>query len=293
MTWQLQADGARPVQRTEQRDQHPLARSLRAFERRDQSRASLERVRSDVESGLDHDEFWLQYQPRVALATMESAGVEALLRWGGDHADLSPRAFLPSLRQTAAMVRLGRWVLEEACRQAAAWDEQRPVDADALLMSVNVTALEVLEPGFADRLFRCLDQVGLPIELLQIELDAADQLSGDGTLALRLQSLRHQGLRVAIDNVGPSFGVGSERIAADAVHIDRRWVRAVAADEELSQSLAELVGRAHASGSRVCASGVQTVEELVELAAIGCDQAQGYLFCPPVDPHELDWLDDG
>jgi EAL domain-containing protein (putative c-di-GMP-specific phosphodiesterase class I) len=293
MAWQLRSDGGGPVRRTNRPDRHPLARSLGALERRDQRRGSLERVHSDVEAGLAQHEFSLQYQPRVALATMESAGAEALLRWGGDHGDLTPKAFLPTVRQTAAMVRLGRWVLAEACCQAAAWEARRPADADPLLVSVNVTALEVLERGFADHLFRCLDTSGLPIELLQVEIDAADQLGGDSTLGLRLQSLRHQGLRVAIDKVGPAFGLGSERVAADAVHIERRWVRAVGHDDELLDSLRHLVERAHESGARVCATGVQEVEELVELAAIGCDEAQGYLFCPPVDPSELDWIEGG
>jgi len=293
MTWQLRSGGVDPVRRTNRPQRHPLARSLGALERRDQRRASLERVNADVDAGLAQHEFSLQYQPRVALATMESAGAEALLRWGGDHGDLTPKAFLPSVRQTAAMVRLGRWVLAEACRQAAAWEDRRPADADPLLMSVNVTALQVLEQGFADHLFRCLDASGLSIELLQVEIDAADQLGGDRTLALRLQSLRHRGLRVAIDKVGPAFGLGSERVAADAVHIERRWVRAVGQDDELLESLSRLVERAHDSGARVCATGVQEVGELVELAAIGCDEAQGFLFCPPVEPYELDWIEGG
>lgn len=293
MAWQLCTDGGGPVRRSNGTDRHPLGRSLQALDRRAQRGATLERVHADVEAGLDHHEFALQYQPRIEVKTLDTVGVEALLRWNGaDRGDLGPRAFLPSVRQTAAMIPLGQWVLEEACQQQAAWEQQRPAGARPLLMSVNVTALEVLERGFAAHLFRTLERHGLPFDRLQIEIDAADQLGGDTTLGLRLQSLRHYGVRVAIDNVGPAFGLSSDRIGADAVHIERRWVRAIGDDGEVKASLAALVERAHASGARVCASGVQSSDELLELSWIGCDEVQGYLFCPPVGSSELDWIDD-
>lgn len=293
MAWQLCSDGGGPVRRVNRTDRHPLGRSLQALERRALRTVTLERVHSDVDAGLDHHEFTLQYQPRVELRTLDTAGVEALLRWDGSgRGDLGPRAFLPSVRQTGAMVRLGQWILDESCRQLAVWEQQRPADARPLLMSVNVTALEVLERGFSDHLFRTLDRHDVPLDRLQLEIDAADQLGGATALALRLQSLRHRGLRVAIDNVGPAFGLSGDRIGADAVHIERRWVRAIGTDGEVRASLAALVERAHASGARVCATGVQTPDELVDLNWIGCDEVQGYLFCPPVAADELDWIDD-
>lgn len=295
MAWQLSSEGTGPDRPAfgGSGEPHPLGRSLQALQRRAHRGVTLERVHSEVEEALSHHEFRLQYQPRISISELDTTGVEALLRWNdAERGELGPKAFLPSVRQTAAMVPLGRWVMEEACRQLAVWERARPATARPLLMSVNVTGLEVLEPGFSAHLLRTAEDNELPLSQLQIELDAADELRGDTQLGLRLQGLRHRGLQVAIDNVGPAYGLAGNRIGADAVHIDRRWVRSIVDDAEVRSSLAALVVRAHDSGARVCASGVQTSEELVALGEIGCDDVQGFLFCPPVDAGELDWIDD-
>lgn len=295
MAWQLSSEGGGPAapRPTDASGPNPLDRSLQALQRRAHRGVTLERVHTEVEEALSHQEFRLQYQPRISTADRDTTGVEALLRWSdAGRGELGPKAFLPSVRQTAAMIPLGRWVVEEACRQLATWERARPASARPLLMSVNVTGLEVLEDGFSDHLLRTAEAHDLPLAQLQIELDAADELRGDTALGLRLQGLRHRGLRVAIDNVGPAFGLAGNRIGADAVHIDRRWVRSIVDDAEVRSSLAALVTRAHDSGARALASGVQTAAELEALGEIGCDEVQGYLFCPPVDANELDWIDD-
>jgi c-di-GMP phosphodiesterase len=295
MARDLVAGGGGPTRHTTRQwhEPHPLARSLQLFERRGHLGDTLERVDADVQTGLGEHEFFLVYQPRVSLRTLDTVGVEALLRWDDSSRGLiGPRAFLPSVKQTKAMITLGRWVLEEACLHAAAWERARPVDAHPLMMSVNVTALEVLSPTFTDTVLGILGRTDLPIDRLQIEIDAGDQLGGDSTLVARLQSLRHQGLRVAIDNVGPTFAIGNTLIAADSIHIHRRWVRSLSADRELTRALSSLVERAHRSGAQVCATGVESERERQELAVIGCDQAQGFLFCPPIEGDELDWIAD-
>jgi EAL domain-containing protein (putative c-di-GMP-specific phosphodiesterase class I) len=271
---------------------HGLARSLRAQTWRAHLGDTLERVEADVRAALDVDEFFLLYQPRVSLQTGHVVAVEALLRWYDPTRGLiGPKAFLPNVRQTPAMVPLGRRVLVEACRAAAAWEGSRPPDADPLVMSVNVTAVEVLAETFTGTLRDILAETGVPLDHLQLELDVSDELMGHPDVTTKLQMLRSRGLRLSVETVHPAFANARDVIDADCINVGRRWVRTVGTDGEIIKMLSALVDRAHRSGAQVCAMGVEEEHQAAALRQIGCDQAQGFLYCEPVMADDLDWLD--
>jgi EAL domain-containing protein (putative c-di-GMP-specific phosphodiesterase class I) len=126
--------------------------------------------------------------------------------------------------------------------------------------------------------------------MLQLEIDASDPLRSETLVSTRLQQLRDDGVRLAIDGASPLLGSGSAGVDADSVNLQRRWVRGIAADAGVASGVAALVERVHRSGGTVCAMGIEERDQADVLASLGCDHAQGYLYCDPVPADALGWL---
>jgi EAL domain-containing protein (putative c-di-GMP-specific phosphodiesterase class I) len=278
--------------RAELPDRDPMARRLRLQDSRGRLSDTVADIEAEVVKGLGLGQFSLLYQPRVSLRSGDVIAIEALLRWrDSSRGLLGPKAFLPLVAQTSAMVALGQWVLDEACGEAARWEVERPAGVAPVMVSVNVAAEEVLESGFLAGVHLVLQERALPPTMLQLELDASDPLRAETLVSTRLQILRDEGVRLAIDGASPQLGIGSAGIDADNVHLQRRWVRNVVGDAAVASGVAALVERVHRSGGKVCATGVETREQADVLTSLGCDHAQGYLFCDPVPSDDLGWLD--
>jgi EAL domain-containing protein (putative c-di-GMP-specific phosphodiesterase class I) len=244
-------------------------------------------------------EFGLEYQPLVRLADRCMAGVEALVRWTlPDGRRVDPGRFVPLAEDTGFIVPLGRWVLAQACRQAAAWEAGDL--QTGLVVSVNVAARQVREPGLVDVVATVLAETGLPPELLQLELtESALMGTPDGSLAV-LHALAGMGVRIAIDD----FGTGYSNLAYLRhlpVHVlkmagpfvtgavprgaDRETtVDAAAIDHEV---VALIIRLAHRLGLTVTAESVETAEQLAQLERLGCDIGQGWFFSRAVPAHEV------
>ena len=154
---------------------------------------------------------------------------------------------------------------------------------------MNVAAEEVLEAGFVDGVRLVLREPALPATMLQLELDASDPLRSETLVSTRLQQLRDEGVRLAIDGASPLLGSGSAGVDADSVHLQRRWVRGIAADASVAASVAALSsGPSHRGhGVRHRCRGARGRRA----TSLGCDHAQGYLYCDPVPAEALGWLD--
>jgi EAL domain-containing protein (putative c-di-GMP-specific phosphodiesterase class I) len=277
--------------RRELPDRDPMARRLRFQDSRGRLSDTVADIESQVVQALGLGQFSLLYQPRVSLRTGDVVAIEALLRWeDSTRGVLGPKAFLPLVAQTSAMIALGQWVLEDACSEAARWEVERPAGGAPVTLSVNVAAEEVLDARFVDGVRLILRERALPPTMLQLELDASDPLRGETLVSTRLQQLRDEGVRLAIDGASPLLGSGSAGIDADSVHLQRRWVRGIAGDAGVAASVAALVERVHRSGATVCATGVEEREQADVLASLGFDHAQGFLFCDPVPAEALGWL---
>ncbi len=282
----------RAQRRRELPDRDPMARRLRMQDSRGRLSDTVADIESDVVAALGLGQFSLLYQPRMALDSGDVVAVEALLRWQDSARGLlGPKAFLPLVAQTSAMVALGQWVLYEASREAARWELERPAGVRPVMVSVNVAALEVLEPAFFDSVQLILEEHALPTTQLQLEIDASDPLRGETVVTTRLGLLRDEGVRVAIDGACPQLGSGSLHLDADSVHLHRRWTRSIANDAALAEAVAGLVERTHRSGGTVCAMGVETQAQADVLSVVGCDLGQGYFYCDPVPSDLIGWLD--
>ncbi len=246
---------------------------------------ALERL--ELEHGLrravERNEFVVHYQPYVSLATGKIVGIEALARW--EHPErglLSPDEFVRVAEETGLIVPIGEVVLEEACRQAKAWQERRPSDSPAVC--VNLSARQFWEPGLADTVGRILDETELDSHYLCLEVTESTAMSNAPATAATLEELQDLGVRAIIDDFGTGYSSLSylERFPVDDVKIDRSFVGGLGEERGAAVLASGVISLAHALGLKVIAEGVETEEQLERLQEMGCDLAQGYLFSEPL-----------
>jgi diguanylate cyclase (GGDEF)-like protein len=227
-------------------------------------------------------EFRLHYQPLVDLADGRVRGTEALVRWQHpEHGLLTPGRFVEAAERSGAIVPLGRWVLEQACAQAAAWWRERGPDAP--YVSVNVSPVELVEPGWADGTVRVIDLTGVPPDRIQLEITEQAVLAEEAASLAALRALRDAGIRLALDDFGTGYSGPSwlRRLPVHAIKIDGSFVDGLRSAEPNpvdSSIIVAMVHMAHAIGLEVTAEWVETVRQAERLAAIGCDLGQGRWF---------------
>jgi len=242
-------------------------------------------VEADLRLAIDQSELAVFYQPQVSLHSGDLIGFEALVRWHHPERGLvGPDEFISVAEDTGLIVPLGTWVLEQACREAGSWPSSR----DELLMSVNVSARQLADPGFLDTVARVLHQTRLHPAALCLEMTESALFVASEAMTMAIASLRHLGVRVSLDDFGTGYASLSYLVQfrPDAIKIDKIFVQRLGDDPMNSAIVAAIIELAHNLGLTVVAEGVETPQQLTMLRALGCDQAQGYLFATAL-PAEL------
>ncbi len=245
-------------------------------------------------AALERREFYVEYQPIVRLTDGRLLGVEALVRWAHpEFGRLGPDRFIGLAEETGLIVPLGHWVLAEACTQAAAWARLGGIEP---VVSVNLAARQVAEPGLVDDIAAVLRTAGLPPTSLQLELTESAIMGTTGEPLAALRKLVDLGIRIAIDD----FGTGYSNLAylrhlpVHALKIAGSFVEGLRAGEPDSvdaRIVTALVSLAHTLKLDVIAEGVETHDQAERLRAIGADSAQGWLYAKPGPPEEVShWL---
>ncbi|CAA9534454.1 MAG: diguanylate cyclase/phosphodiesterase (GGDEF & EAL domains) with PAS/PAC sensor(s), partial [uncultured Thermoleophilia bacterium] len=241
-------------------------------------------MRDDLRRALDRRELHLVYQPIVSLRGVRRlVHVEALLRWQSPTRGLvSPADFIPLAESAGLIVPIGRWVLEQACRDVTRWRAERP-DLRALGVSVNVSAVQLREPGYWGEVGAVIDQTGVDPTLLGLELTES-ALMDSGELLAPVQLLRDVGCRLFLDDFGTGYSSLSylRSFPVDVLKIDRSFVGGVGQELGDSAIVAATISMAHSLGVEVVAEGVETGGQAAHLELVGCDYAQGYHFSRPV-----------
>ncbi|MGH9075032.1 MAG: putative bifunctional diguanylate cyclase/phosphodiesterase, partial [Acidimicrobiales bacterium] len=236
-----------------------------------------------LRQALERRELVVHYQPQVAMADQRIVGVEALVRW--QHPErglLEAGKFVPLAEEIGLIVPIGLWVLEEACRQLQLWQATVP-GAERLWCSVNVSARQLTQPGFAEAVGAALASTGIPPDTLCLEVtETALMESGSMTLRL-LVHLRELGVRLAIDDFGTGYASLSylQRFPVDIIKIDRSFVDGLGRRPNDDAIVSALTGMGRALGLDVVAEGVETGEQAAHLQTLGCDLAQGFHFARP------------
>ncbi|GAA4880089.1 putative bifunctional diguanylate cyclase/phosphodiesterase [Actinomycetospora straminea] len=254
-----------------------------------------EEVRLTVEmsllSAIRDGTLAIHYQPVVDLRTASAGGVEALLRW--HHPTLgpvSPELFVGVAEATNLAGELGRWVLDGACRQLAAWRRDRPdVVGPGFTMAVNVSPVQLLAIDFVDAVAEVLARHGLDGRDLVLEVTEHAVVGDLDAASATLRGLRRLGVCVAIDDFGTGYSSLAQlkALPVTILKIDRTFVRDLGRTAEDLSIVRSIVGLAHSFGLDLIAEGVETELAARTLLDMGCTTAQGYLFSRPLPPDQL------
>lgn len=244
--------------------------------------ADLDRLRlaTDLYSAWEREEFQLFYQPVVCVETQRITGFEALLRWyHPTRGFVSPNDFIPLAEETRLIDRLGLWVLRQACLQLRQWQEEFPT-YPPLTVSVNVSPVQLLQSDLSQQIQRICQETGIAPGSLRLEITESVLIENSEAAIARLRELKAMGIQLYLDDFGTGYSSLSRlyELSIDVLKIDRSFVRG-----QQWGMIRGIVHLASGLGLEVIAEGIETLEELVQVQALGCDRVQGYLFSKPVD----------
>ena len=241
-----------------------------------------------LSEAITNEKLSVAYQPIVSHAAGRCVALEALVRW--DHPQrgpVPPSEFIPLAERSGDILALGRWVLEEACREASRWPGAQPPG-----VSVNVSAAQVLAgSSFVQDVLGALERSGLPPDRLHLELTESSFAGDDDRVAVVLAKLRSQGVRISIDDFGTGFSsLGYlQNLPIDTIKIDKTFASGIGA--EAKPIVRAIVSMAKALGYGLIAEGVETESQMSALNALGVEVQQGFLFSRPLPATDVPaWL---
>jgi diguanylate cyclase (GGDEF)-like protein len=262
------------------------------YYRKEMSSGTAERLALEhrLRGALDRGEFVLHYQPQISQREHHMVGVEALLRWQDPERGLvGPGEFMPVLESTGLIVRVGEWVLSRAAQDIRHWQE---LHLPRLRVAVNVSTMELSQPGLAARVLRLAGHNGSRLDL-DIEITEGEMLQDLASITEVLQQLRAAGVRVAIDDFGTGFSSLSRlsELPIDILKIDCSFVRRLTADRASHAIVSTIIALARSYNLDTVAEGVETTGQLEILETLGCATSQGYLHSPAVPAETIErWL---
>ncbi len=250
----------------------------------------MQRLRSErldsearLERAVREEQFILHYQPIVDLASGALVGLEALLRWQDpERGLLSPAHVIPLAEETGLIIPIGRWVLQEACREARRW--RRP-DGQQPWISVNLSARQFQEIGLVSDVQEALSAGGLRASDLVLEITESSLMQDSEATIDRLDRLKRLGVRLAVDDFGTGYSSLDylRRFPIDILKIDRSFVSGVDGDVKESTLCRAIVALGNSLGMETLAEGIETSGQLGALRSLGCELGQGFLFARPLE----------
>ena len=259
------------------------------FTQRMHTRAvELLQLETDLRQAVEQDQIVLHYQPIVSLGAETFVGCEALMRWNHPKRGLvSPGEFIRVAEESGAILRLTRWSLDEACKQAKAW---RSLGVEDVYVSLNISPRQLQQGGLYETVMQALAEQGLEPQALQLELTESALLESSAPNVDTLRKLFQNGVRLALDDFGTGYSslIYLKRFPLHAIKIDRSFVQRLPQDSGNAAIASGLIAMAHSLNLRVTAEGVETAQQLQFLRDQGCDEIQGYLISPAVDVRSIE-----
>ncbi len=248
-------------------------------------------IENEMRKALERKELELYYQPQYTMGEKRICGVEALLRW--NHPELGripPVKFIPIAEESGLIIPIGKWVLREACRQNAEWQN---TGHPPFLVAVNASAIEIMSPDYVGSIQSALDKSGLDPRWLQIEITEGVLLENIDAAIKQLKEVRSLGVSVAIDDFGSGYSSMSylQRLPIDCLKIDKAFIKELeGAEEESLRSRAlinAIVGLGLNLGLKVIAEGIESPPQQELLCTLGCEVGQGFLFKEPAPAADI------
>jgi diguanylate cyclase (GGDEF)-like protein/PAS domain S-box-containing protein len=262
----------------------------------DEARARATRRRT-IASALTHaierNQLRLEYQPVLDLTSLDTVGFEALLRW--THPDLGPIApneFIPIAEANGLIVAIGEWVIDRALQQLGDW-HRNPDLPEGLWMAVNVSAQQLSHEGLVARVGETIERCGVPASAVHLEITESVLLDRIDRALPTIAGLHRLGVEIAIDDFGTGYSSLSylSRLPVNTLKIDRSFVNALTVDHCGGSIIRAIANLADSLGLHVIAEGVETVEQLETLRALGCTTGQGFLWSPALHPDSAEqWM---
>ncbi|HVK54295.1 MAG TPA: EAL domain-containing protein [Burkholderiales bacterium] len=239
-------------------------------------------LETSLRKAIENSEFVLHYQPAVQLNSGRIAGLEALLRWQRPgHGLIPPKDFIPVLEETGLIVRVGSWVIAEACKQIGLWMRS---SIGPMQIAVNISGRQFIEGDLEGDVIRAVRDNDITADLLELELTETSLMENTERTITSLQNLRKLGVRISIDDFGTGFSSLAylRRFPIDKLKIDISFIRDITSNPDDAAIALAIISMAHSLKLDVIAEGVETAAQLAYLRGHNCDQMQGYYFSPPL-----------
>lgn len=247
-------------------------------------------LRIDIKKGLRaaiaNEEFFLCYQPLIDTKTKNIVCLEALIRWKHPKRGIiSPMEFIHVAEETGLIVPIGEWVLQTACRQLKEWNSLGHRD---YCISINVSIIQLQQPGFAEVVSRVLEETGILPEYLEIEITESALIESSHIVVNNLDCLKNQGVKITIDDFGTGYSCLEylQMLSVNSLKIDKKFISNIKVD--INKAIVDaVISLGHKLNMEITAEGVETQEQYHYLKDKKCDKVQGYYFSKPLLPEKL------
>jgi diguanylate cyclase (GGDEF)-like protein/PAS domain S-box-containing protein len=249
-------------------------------------------LEAELRAAVEAHQFELYYQPIVRLDTRQIVGLEALLRWRHpERGVISADKFIAVAEDVGLVVKVGKWVLNEACRQMQAWQTRFP-ELRSGRMRVNLSTKQLSHPGLCHDIKTALAGAALEPASLQLEIAESAAMADAKWTDEVISQLKPLGLRISLSEFGSGYSSAKwlRRLPVDELKIDRDIVRSVLTDRPSNDTVALIVSIGRALKTKVIAEGIESVVQLDQLMSLGCELGQGYLFSHPVSAEKVEKL---
>jgi diguanylate cyclase (GGDEF)-like protein len=243
-------------------------------------------LENKLRKALEGDEFLLYYQPKIALATGRTCGLEALIRWNDPETGLiSPGEFIPVLEDTGMILDVGSWVLRKAIADYQAW---RAMGLEPPRIAVNVSPLQLRQQGFVTDVKKAIADGGGMATSIELEITESLIMEEIEKNIQRLNVIKEMGVTIAVDDFGTGYSSLSyiARLPINSLKIDRAFITNMATSPDSMAIVSTIISLAHSLSLKVIAEGVENDEQLKLLRLLRCDEAQGFHFSKPLPPKE-------